>query len=173
MELTKIYGQLFVKQFGTHDNGTWFDTLKGLTPKALEKGVERIKNLSGNGKFAEYPPNCLQFKALCLAFYDELNLPNASLAYREIKNSVYRNDVQWSSPMIGFIANRLPNDFFLIEQEYVAYTVFKSIYDQVCNLVKQGHELPSTQTPNRTKNIRNPDVARAYLSKMKQHVGAV
>ncbi|KTD39635.1 hypothetical protein Lmor_0001, partial [Legionella moravica] len=85
MELTKIYGTLFLTKFGTHDNGTWFDTLKGLTPKALESGMERLRNLSGNGKFAEYPPNCLQFKALCMAFYDDLKLPKASDAYWEFK----------------------------------------------------------------------------------------
>lgn len=172
MELAKIYGQLFLTKFGTHDNGTWFESLKGLTPKALESGMERLRNLSGNGKFAEYPPNCLQFKALCLDFYDELNLPKASIAYREIKNSIYRNTVCWSHNLTGFIAQRLPDDFFLIEQENVAYSAFKEIYEQVCHLVKQGHEIPTIDpTPYRAKRIRSPEVAKAHLNEIKRHIG--
>ena len=172
MELTKIYGQLFLTKFGTHDNGTWFEALKGLTPKALESGMDRLRNLSGNGKFVEYPPNCLQFKALCLDFYDELNLPKASIAYREIKNSVYRNVVCWSHKLTAFIAQRLPDDFFLIEQENVAYTVFKEIYEQVCHLVKQGHEIPTIDaTPYRTKRTRSAEVAKAHLNEIKRHIG--
>ena len=38
VELTKIYGTLFLTKFGPKDNGTWFEALKGLTPKALESG---------------------------------------------------------------------------------------------------------------------------------------
>lgn len=171
MELTKIYGQLFLTKFGTHDNGTWFETLNGLTPIALESGMNRLKNLSGNGKFAEYPPNCLQFKAMCLAFYDELDLPNASIAYREIKNSVYKTALCWSHPLVAFIAQRLPEDFFLIEQENVSYTVFKTIYEQVCDLVKQGHVIPKINRPLRAKNRRNPEVARENLNKIKKYIG--
>jgi len=171
MELTKIYGQLFLTKFGTHDNGTWFDALEGLTPKALESGMDRLRDLSGNGKFTEYPPNCLQFKALCMAFYNDLNLPRASVAYREIQNSIYKTTFCWSHPLIESIAQRLPEAFFLIEQENVAYTVFKDIYEQVCNLVKQGHNIPNIEAPHRVRSTRSPEVARAYLNQIKQHIG--
>lgn len=172
VELTKIYGQLFVKQYGTHDNGTWLEVLKTLTPKALESGMERIRNLSGNGKFAEYPPNCLQFKALCQAFYDDLNLPSASIAYREIRNSVYKSDLNWSHSLIAYVAHKLPENFFLIEQEHVAYSIFKTIYHQVCDLLKQGHELPRVASTFSIKKTKNPEMARAYLSQIKQYIGA-
>jgi hypothetical protein len=171
VELTKIYGHLFLNKFGPKDNGTWFDALNGLTPKALESGMDRLRNLSGNGKFTEYPPNCLQFKALCMAFYDDLGLPKPLIAYREIKNSVYKTISGWSHPLIEFIAKKLPDNFFKIEQESVAYGLFKEIYEQVSQLVQQGHEIPKTQAPQRVRPTRNPEVARAYLNQIKQHIG--
>lgn len=171
MELTKIYGQLFLTKFGTHDNGTWLDAFKGLTPKALESGMDRLKNLSGNGKFTEYPPNCLQFKALCMSFYDDLNLPKASVAYREIRNSVYKTTFVWSHPLIESIAQRLPESFFLIEQENVAYAVFKDIYEQVSDLIKQGHDIPRFEATHRVKRTQTPEIARMYLNQIKQHIG--
>ena len=171
MELTKLYGQLFLTKNGSKDNGAWFDALKALTPKALESGIERLRNLSGNGKFAEYPPNCLQFKGLCMAFYDDLGLPKAGDAYREITNSVYKNHSCWSHQLIEFIAKKLPDDFFKIEQDAVAYTLFKKIYIQVCDLVKQGHELPKSAEKKRIVSTRNPSVAQRHLQQMKHHIG--
>lgn len=172
MELTKIYGNLFLTKFGTHDNGTWFDTLKGLTPKALESGMERLRNLSGNGKFAEYPPNCLQFKALCMAFYDDLKLPKASDAYWEFKNSVRKTIPRWSHPAIEFVAKKMPFDFFSIDHDGIAYSVFKEKYEQVCHLIQQGHELPKIDAPHRIKPARNIEVGEGYLNQIKQHIGA-
>ncbi|WP_252582803.1 hypothetical protein [Legionella lytica] len=133
--------------------------------------MQRLNNLAGNGKFAEYPPNCLQFKALCLAFYDDLKLPKASEAYLEIKNSAYKETCNWSHPITAFIAQRLPEDFFLIEQESVAYTVFKPLYDQVSDLVKQGHEIPKSTMTQRVRKTRNPEVARMHLNQIKQRIG--
>lgn len=172
VELTKIYGALFLTKFGTKDNGTWFDALKGLTPKALESGMDRLRDLAGNGKFAEYPPNSLQFKALCMAFYNDLELPKPSVAYMEIKNSAYKTMPAWSHPLIAFIAKKLPDNFFKLDQESVAYGLFKELYEQASELVKQGHEIPKIQVQQRTRPTRNPEVARAYLNQMKQHIGA-
>ena len=172
MELTKIYGALFLTKFGPKDNGTWFDALKRLTPKALESGMERLRNLSGGGKFTEYPPNCLQFKALCMAFYDDLRLPKPSVAYQEIKNNADEPRAGWSHPLIEFIAKKLPDNFFKIDEEWVAYNMFKEIYAQVSQLVQQGHEIPKINAAPKVKPSRNPEVARAYLNQIKQRIGA-
>jgi hypothetical protein len=172
MELTKIYGQLFLTKHGVKDNGIWLEALKDLTPKALESGLMRLNNLAGKGKFAEYPPNCLQFKALCLAFYEELNVPKASDAYREIINSAYKNKKAWSHEMVEFIAHRLPDEFFKLEQEAQAYAVFKSIYNQIFDLVKQGHAIPKSIEKQRQAHRRTPSIASAHIQQMKQHIGA-
>lgn len=127
--------------------------------------------MTGKGKFAEYPPNGLQFKLLCMAFYEDLGLPKAIDAYREINNSIYKNRPHWSHELIEFIAKRLPDNFFLIEQEYVAYGLFKKIFEEVCDLVKQGHELSEPREQFKAKRISNPAIASTHLHQMKQHLG--
>ncbi|HGU7212574.1 TPA: hypothetical protein ACTEN1_002869 [Legionella pneumophila] len=170
--MTKIYGQMFLSKNGSKDSGAWFDALNELTPKALESGVARLRNLAGNGKFAEYPPNCLQFKALCMAFYDDLGLPKARDAYQEITNSIYKSNPRWSHPLIEFIAQRLPENFFSIEQEAQAFGHFSRLYTEVCHLVKQGHELPESIKNKRAVPTRTPSVAHMHLQQIKHHIGA-
>ena len=142
LRLAEIYGSLFISKHGAQDSGVWFETLRDLTPIALESGLERLRTLSGGAKFAEYPPNCLQFRALCLAFYEELNLPQVGAAYKEIRLRSYVNSHYWSHPVVKFTASKLPVDFLMIENEQKAYALFVEAYTQVCNLVKQGHKLP-------------------------------
>jgi len=70
-----------------------------------------------------------------------------------------------------FIAKRLPDNYFSIEQEGVAYSYFKAIYEQVCNLIQQGQEIPKIDVSHRARPIQNPEVARAHLYQIKQHIG--
>lgn len=114
----------------------------------------------------------MQFKALCLAFYEELNVPKAHEAYTEIINSVRKNKKTWSHEVVEFIANRLPDDFFKIDRKQDAYTLFKTIYNQVLELVKQGHALPQLIEKKRRVPMRTPSVANAHLKLMKQYAGA-
>ena len=169
-ELTLLYGTLFTSKNGTHDrHGVWFAALKGLTPKALESGMERLRDLSAGDRFCDFPPNCLQFKALCLAYYEELNLPKVHDAYREIKNFWESNAGYYSHAVVSFIARRLPDNFLAIKQEKVAYALFKRVYEQVTDLVRQGHAIPEVK--DRVKRPRpspNKAVAQTHLAQLKQ-----
>lgn len=145
VEMTTMYGQLFVSKNGLQDNGLWLDVLGHLTPKALESGIQRLKDLTGNGRFLDFPPNCLQFKAICMAYYDDLGLPKAHDVLREIGNFRHSLSHQWSHPLVEFIVNRLPSNFFFIADEQEAYALFKTLYKEVTDLIKQGHEIPTSK----------------------------
>ena len=134
--------------------------------------MSRIKNLSAGNKFTEFPPNCLQFKSLCLAYYEDLRLPKASDAYQEIRNRAYSNTVNWSHPVVKFIAQKLTIDFFSIKQEAEAYQRFKEAYNDVCDLVRQGVELPKME--HRVMMAREPNkaIAKQHLENIKQQLGA-
>lgn len=172
MQLFKIYGQLFINKFGAEDNGMWFETLKDLTPTALEKGMERVRKLSSGSKFCEFPPNCLQFRALCLAFYEDLQLPKAHEAYQEIKSRAYVTNPYWSHDLVKFVAKCLPEDFLKIEQEHVAYAKFKKAYEQVCHLVRQGKEIPKVTAPVMRLKAPDRNIAQHHLKQIKQMLGA-
>ena len=163
---------MFINKFGSHDTtGVWYETLKSLTPLALEKGLERLRNLSSGHKFCEFPPNCLQFKALCWAFYNEKNLPSAGEAYREVMHLAYKTKAYGVHLLIKNIAKRLPPEFFKIEADYVAYPIFKQVYEQVCCLVKQGHELVEPLESMTPKKQSNQAIAHHYLAQMKRSLG--
>lgn len=166
--MTAIYGQLFVNKYGVQDSGIWLETLQDLTAKALESGVMRLKQLKGAKAFIDFPPNCLQFKALCLAFYEELHLPTAGEAFREIKNRYYSTSTYWSHKVVKYIAHNLPNDFLLIEQEQVAYALFEKLYKEICDLVRQGHAIPEVTEPNFLTRQPNYEMGKRYLKIMKQ-----
>lgn len=157
---------------GIKDHGSWVDTLKDLTPIALESGLDRLKNLSAGDKFTEYPPNCLQFRSLCLAFYEDLRLPKASDAYLEIRNKAYSSSLYWSHAVVKFIAQKLTIDFFDIKQEAEAYKQFKAVYNEVCHLVRQGVQLPKVEHRVMVASAPNKAIASQHLQHIKQRLGA-
>lgn len=168
IQMSQIYGPIFINRFGANDNGIWFEALKDLTPKALESGMERLGKLTNNGKFADFPPNCFQFRAVCLGFYEDLKLPKAGDAYREIKNRNYLRDCLWSHPVIKFIASKLPRNFLEIRDEKTAYALFKKVFDEVCDLRKQGYELPEAKENLMLMKQPNRKLAQSHLAQMKQ-----
>lgn len=133
--------------------------------------MERLKKLSAGEKFTEFPPNCLQFKALCLAFYDDLRLPKASDAYYEIKNKAYSSSIHWSHPTVKFTAEKLSIEFLTLD-DATAYPLFKAAYEEVCHLVRQGHSLPAMPDRVMLPKTPNKELARRHLQQIKQHLGA-
>ena len=181
IQMTSIYGTLFLNKHGRQDSGVWLDTLSGLTPLALESGIARLKSLSAGTKFCEFPPNCLQFKALCWAFYEDLKLPKLCDAEREMEEHWTNPSKPWSHPAVRFAASRLPADFFEKGREPMTYQslkeardLFKNAYELTCDLVKQGHDINGVcekaispiKPPSRT-------IAQTHLTALKQHLRGV
>ncbi len=169
--MSQMYGPLFISRCGTQDNGTWYETLKDLTPFALKSGVQRLRNLTNEAKYAAFPPNCLEFKALCLGVYEDLKLPKVGEAYQEIKNQEYFSNTQWSHPAIQYIGSKLPKDFLENRNEREAYQIFERIYEEVCSLVKQGRQIPEIKQSTRVVKIQNKEVGRFYIQEMKKLLG--
>lgn len=155
------------------DTGVWFAALKDLTPKALESGIARLMNLSKGDKFCEFPPNCLQFRALCLGYYSDMRLPTAAQAHREVLNCAYAANPKWSHPVVKFTANRLGNQFFEIVNEGQSFSVFKEAYEQVCHLMRQGHQIPEIKEKVLLTKPLSKDVAISHLARMRQILGVV
>ena len=164
-----LYSNLFISKFGAQDSGTWFEVLKDLTPRALENGLETLRCGGDNGKFVEFPPNAVQFRKLCLAYYASLDLPSVDEAYQQIRGLSNKNRPHTA---VKFTAKQLGPGFFEIENERKAHAVFKKMYLKVCHLARLGHTLPETPGPLFVEKPRTPSVAFAALKALKQHVGA-
>jgi hypothetical protein len=173
MKLTAIYGQLFVSKHGVEDTGVWFAALKDLTPKALESGVERLMTLSKGEKLCEFPPTCLQFRALCLGFYNDLRMPTAAQAHREVLNRAYTTNPCWSHVVVKYTAKRLGCEFLDIHNEGESFPIFKKAYEQVCHLVRQGHQVPEIEEGVLLQKPQSKEVATTHLTTMRQLLGAM
>lgn len=167
-ELTNVYGPLFVNKNGAKPNVTWFEALKDLTPKALVSGMERLRQ---ENKFIEFPPNCLQFRGLCLAFYEELGLPSTIDAFREVRMKAYRQTIHYSHPVVKLTAQKLTIEFLDIEDEGKAYAIFKEAYEGVCFLVKQGHPLPPMTERTLMVRPQTRKIGETHLEQMKRLLG--
>lgn len=173
IQLVAIYGALFVRKFGQKDNGTWFDTLKDLTPKALESGIERLRRSCAGDKFAEFPPNSLEFRRLCTAYYDELTLPKVGAAYAEFLDQTHMPRPHFSHPVIGYVSRKMTENKGLPYNSPETYAQFKEKYEQVCWYVKQGHQLPNEPFTPLAQLQPSPKsaVAEAHLLQLRKALG--
>lgn len=154
------------------DSGAWFESLKDLTPQALENGLETLRRGGLGNKFKTYPPNCLEFRDLCLTYYESLSLPSTADAYRDYRQYVCTGN--WSSNVhraVLLTVKKLGDDFLMIERDVDAYPKFKIVYDQVCHLARLGIELPMVKLPVRLGKPSSRELARMHLHQLKQHLG--
>jgi hypothetical protein len=167
MSFTSLYSNLFLSKFGSEDTtGTWFECLKDLTPLAIENGIETLRRGGANGKYAQFPPNPVEFRMLCLDYYEHLNLPSVAVAYEEITGRANR-----PCAAVKFTAKKLGADFFEIKDERVARVIFEKMYAKVCHLVRMGHELPDEPEPLLLQKPISRDVGKSHLKALKQHLG--
>lgn len=171
LSLIEIYSHLFINKYGTSDSGAWFESLKDLTPLALENGLETLRSGRAGNQFATFPPNCLEFRGLCLAYYEGLRLPSTADAYRDYRQ--YARSGKWNNAhdAVKLTAKKLGARFLTIERDMDAYPRFKKMYAQVCHLARLGIELPQVETPVLLGKPTNSEAARMHLSHLKQHLG--
>lgn len=165
--MISIYRHVFITKYGSKDDGTWFETLKDLTPHALSGGIERLQTLKTGLKFSEFPPNSLQFKALCLAFYDEdIRLPSLNKTMDEICEFVDTGCTHFSHPIVRYIASKLDDNFYMHARErryYACRNALQKVYETSCHILRQGFELPEVTLISRAVKKASPEFARKHL----------
>ena len=55
-----------------------------------------------------------------------------------------------------------------IRDEKTAYALFERVYEEVCDLLKQGHELTEVKENLMLMKEPNRNLAQSYLAQMKQ-----
>jgi len=64
--MSRIYGHLWLTNFGESDDGTWLEGLRGLTTANLGVGLRQTINSGG-----QFPPSLPEFRDLCLGISDD------------------------------------------------------------------------------------------------------
>lgn len=174
--MISLYGQPFLTKHGESDkNGHWFDVLRDLTPHALRGGLERLRTLKTGIKFSEFPPNAMQFRALCLAYYDEeIKLPSINKTMDEICEFVNTGSMHFSHPIIKYIASKLDDNFYIHARErryYACREALQKVYEVACHVLRQGFELPEVILKSRAFKKTPPEVARNHLQHIRNLIG--
>ena len=126
-------------------------------------------SLEAGDKFAEFPPNPMQFRAICLGFYSSMDLPTSGKAFDEFQRLHYQSSHQ-IHPVVRYMAKKLPESFYKIETVAEAWKEFSQVYDKVCNLLYQGHALPELPEPKTIKKAPSKAVSRRHLDQMKAYL---
>lgn len=140
---------------------TWRSTLKGLTPKQLARGIERVR-LSG----ATFPPSAPEFRKLCIG-----DIPDEHVAYLEAVRAVPNwSRHEWSHPVVYVAAAECGTWELGHSSEREGRAAFRACYRRAVERFNAGEKmtapepLPRIGRPERRR--ADPAVERAALDEI-------
>jgi len=127
-----------VNRFGEKDSGVWNQALSDLSEADIRTGLEAMIR---DARFETWPPNCTQFRHLCLK--GSVNdLPNVHKAFIEARQNLNLSKPRWSHPAIKFTVKYVGVDVMNAGRADRAFQAFKNGYEKVCERIRQGHQVP-------------------------------
>lgn len=140
---------------------TWRSTLKGLTPKQLARGIERVR-LSGS----TFPPSAPEFRQLCLG-----DIPDEHAAYLEAVRAVPNwSRHEWSHPVVYVAAAEMGTWELGHSSEHEGRRDFRACYRRAVERFRAGEKmtapepLPRIGRPERRR--APPEVEKAHLDEI-------
>ncbi|OHV12982.1 replication protein P [Kushneria phosphatilytica] len=103
--MRSMFGNRFTSQWGAYDEGgVWLGELTHLTPRLLELGIgklrARVRDAARSGDEA-WPPQPLEFAALCEPTAEDLGMPSVDRAWREANGHAHDPEGhRWSHPAV-------------------------------------------------------------------------
>jgi hypothetical protein len=141
LQLTDIYGARFVNQYGGHDSGVWFQALHDLTEDDMSFGLHSMMR---DIRFETWPPNCTQFRRLCLQ--QTTRLPTVHQAFNEAReNLLFSSSRSWSHAAVKFAVKYVGVDVVNDGNTVNALKAFRLGYEKVCTRIAAGHQVPSVR----------------------------
>lgn len=140
LQLTDIYGSRFVNQYGEKDSGVWYQALCDLEEEAIRFGLHAVLR---DARFETWPPNCTQFRHLCLKRPAMSSVPTVHQAFSEARaNLSFSTARAWSHPAVKFTVKHLSVAKVLDARADRAFAAFSTLYEVVCKRLAEGHTLP-------------------------------
>ena len=144
--------------YGTKDSsGVWHHALFDLTEDDVRCGLYAMLR---DERFETWPPNCTQFRHLCLKGKTSA-LPTVHKAFTEARQNALYKKPQWSHPAIKFTVKYVGVDVVNSALTHEAFQMFSNGYAKVCKRLAEGYTLP---------DVLDEDVAYYHSQKTKQAV---
>ena len=156
-QLTDIYGARFVNAYGEKDSGVWHQALIDLTETQLREGLSLMMR---DKRFETWPPNCTQFRHLCLEGKKQA-IPTVHQAFAEARQNAYYASPMWSHPAVKFTVKYVGADVINSPYELKAWEHFSKGYAKVCARMAEGYAVPE---------VSDEDVAYYHREKTKNAI---
>lgn len=139
LQITDIYGARFVNLYGERDSGVWYQALGDLTEDDLRFGLHAMLR---DIRFETWPPNCTQFRHLCLNRPEVAGLPSVHKAFKEAQYNVNFSVKTWSHPAVKFTVKQLGAENVNAARVDLAFAQFSALYTKVCERIREGNLVP-------------------------------
>lgn len=140
----------------------WMENLSAFSPDDILRAVNSII------KRSDYLPTLSHVVRACTEAANGTTLPNARNAYIEACNAPSpKTNVRWSHPAV-YYAGKQSDWFFLANNsEKVAYPIFKSHYEKLCQQLMDGITLPEIMPLALPQKEADPLSKEDNISRMK------
>jgi len=163
LQLTDIYGQRFINAYGERDTGAWAQTLYDLTEADFRLG---LNNMVNDIRFETWPPNCTQFRHLCLTGLKTLGVPSVHSAFREAQHNYNLGSSNWSHCAVKLTVKILTHEVVNDGHTAEAFRRFSGVYEQVCAQIAAGIQLPEVSDEELIHKPKQSLPARPRLSQL-------
>lgn len=139
MQLTDIYGARFVHAYGEMDSGVWYQALHDLSEEDVRAGLYAMLR---DIRFETWPPNCTQFRQLCLQSKPGSVLPTVHQAFSEARQNAYSVRPVWRHLAVKFTVKYVGVDAVHSADTRKAFALFEAGYKRVCERIEAGFMVP-------------------------------
>ena len=136
--MTEMYGHRWTSSLGEVPVDGWAIAVEGFSPKQIRDGLIKMVQ---DPQFKSWPPNALEFRALCLPTESDLGLPSMDEAFNQAVGNrpgeKHPAVIYTLLKMDAFVLRRMPADAALKE--------FTPRWAETVRMVADGGEIPDRQ----------------------------
>ena len=159
--MTGFYPLLWAKAYGTDPSREWIIALRDLSFDQINAGFNRMVL-----EKLQYPPNPIQFRALCFPRAEDLGLPSEDEAFCQATGNNEKKH-PWVIEMLRRMGAER-NDFSRADAKK-ARTLFKKHWDLIIDRVMAGEEAPEVELEIEDKPKKaSKEVAAAGMAALKR-----
>lgn len=146
--------------YGVKDSGVWHHALNDLTDDDFRDG---LYSMLRDERFETWPPNCTQFRQLCLKGKTGA-LPTVHQAFNEARQNALFPAPKWSHKAVKFTVKYVGVDVVNSARTHEAFQMFSKGYEKVCAGMAEGFAIP---------DVADEEVSFYHRQKTKEAVSRI
>ena len=165
-----LYGFTFASQYGDDPTIEWEMACNGLEPQEIKAGLEKMVS---SGNYKKFPPNPIEFRALCMPCGEDYGLPDDDEAYSQATRwgQLRGGDPKRQHPaVLKFLQDVGQCDFHEMRSKE-SRAKFNERWPNVVRYVASGGELPDIHLQIEDNTPSDKKTASSHLDALKKSMG--